>query len=130
MSTHRLGVLAALLLAGGAAAAALWPDGSEAEVVTVRREDFRVTVEATGKLEAAVAFDIGPPSVRDFWQYNLKWMIPEGSTVKKGDVIARFDTTKLDDRLRDYQAQLETRADHARPGATAIQLRGLGHGGR
>lgn len=72
------------------------------------REDFAVTVEATGKLEAAVAFEIGPPSVRDFWEYNLSWMIPEGTLVSEGDVIARFDATQLDERLRDHRAAHET----------------------
>jgi len=72
------------------------------------REDFRLTVEATGTLEAAVFYEIGPPSVRDFWQYNLTWMTPEGSTVTAGDVIARFDAQRLDDRLRDHRAELET----------------------
>ena len=75
---------------------------------TAVRGDFRLTVEATGTLEAAVFFEIGPPSVRDFWQYNLTWMIPEGSTVKEGEVIARFDAQRLDDRLRDHRAELET----------------------
>jgi len=75
---------------------------------TAVRGDFRLTVEATGTLEAAVFYEIGPPSVRDFWQYNLTWMIPEGSTVKEDEVIARFDAQRLDDRLRDHRAELET----------------------
>jgi len=74
----------------------------------VHKGEFRETVEATGSLEAAVAFEIGPPSARDIWQYNLSWMIPEGTYVKKGDVIARFDTTDLDDELRRHRADLET----------------------
>jgi len=75
---------------------------------TAVRGDFRLTVEATGTLEAAVFYEIGPPSVRDFWNYNLTWMISEGSTVKEGEVIARFDAQRLDDRLRDHRAELET----------------------
>jgi RND family efflux transporter MFP subunit len=35
-------------------------------------------------------------------------MIPEGTSVKKGDVIARFDTTDLDEELRKHRADLET----------------------
>ena len=74
----------------------------------VERGDFRLLVEATGKLEAAVAFEVGPPSVRDVWSYNLTWMIPEGSQVEKGSVIARFDATEINDRLRERRAELET----------------------
>jgi HlyD family secretion protein len=83
-------------------------DNDPERTATALREDFRLTVEATGTLEAAVFYEIGPPSLRDFWQYNLTWMIPEGSTVKQGDVIARFDAQQLDDRLRDHRAELET----------------------
>ncbi len=75
---------------------------------TAIKEDFRITVEATGTLEAELFFEIGPPSVRDFWQYNLTWMIPEGSKVEKDQVIARFDAQRLEDRLRDHRAELET----------------------
>jgi HlyD family secretion protein len=101
---------ALLLLAVGMAAAARWArtDGRSGSTLTLESEDFRVLVEATGKLEAAVSYEVGPPSVREFWEYDLTWMIPEGKQVQKGDVVARFDTTELDDRLRDYRAELET----------------------
>lgn len=102
-------VIATLLLVAGAALAARWTRGAtNASSAVVAQEDFRVVVEASGKLEAAVAFEIGPPSVRDFWEYNLTWMIPEGSRVSEGEVVARFDTTQLDEQLREFSAQLET----------------------
>lgn len=75
--------------------------------VRVVREDFEISVEASGKLEAAVAFEVGPPSVRDVWRYNLSWMVPEGKTIAEGDVVARFDATEMDDRLREHRASLE-----------------------
>jgi len=89
-------------------AARLMKHGLPYDEAKVHKGEFRETVEATGSLEAAVAFEIGPPSARDIWQYNLSWMIPEGTYVKKGDVIARFDTTDLDDELRRHHASLET----------------------
>jgi len=99
-----------LAAAVGIVAASRWTGEEQDSRTTaeVERGDFVATVDATGKLEAAVAFEIGPPSARDFWQYNLEWMIPEGTRVKKGDVIARFDTQELDDRLRTDRADLET----------------------
>lgn len=107
---QRLAIPALVLLGAGVVFAARWIPGENADSSshTVAREDFRVLVEATGKLEAEIAFEIGPPSVKDYWQYNLSWMIPEGSRVKKDEVIARFDTTQLDDRLREHRADLET----------------------
>ena len=79
-----------------------------ATTAVCERSDIALTVDATGTLEAAVAYEIGPPSVQGFWEYNLSWMIPEGSIVNKGDVIARFDATQIEDRLREHRAALET----------------------
>jgi HlyD family secretion protein len=75
---------------------------------SVVREDFRVVVPATGRLKAAVSHEMGPPSVRDVWNYNLKWMIREGARVRPGDVVLRFDTTDLDEKLLQYETSLET----------------------
>ena len=95
-----------------AIAAAGWAisrrEADEMATAKVVRGDFRATVEATGSLEASVAYEIGPPSVQDFWQYNLSWMIPEGSRVKAGEVLARFDGTQLEQRMREHKAALET----------------------
>jgi multidrug efflux pump subunit AcrA (membrane-fusion protein) len=100
-----------LVVAGAAAALAAtrWLAGEApaAGSAPVLREEFRAAVEATGRLEAAVSYEVGPPSVADFWEYSLTWMIPEGSRVAQGDVIARFDATVIDERLRDHRAKLE-----------------------
>ena len=107
---RRVTVLIALLLVPGLLIASRWLGGSGSDVDTALavREEFRAVVTATGKLEAAVAFEVGPPSVPEIWSYNLSWMIPEGSRVNEGDVIARFDPTEMDDRLRNHNAELET----------------------
>ncbi len=84
------------------------PSGSDENLFQVTRQDFRVLVEAGGSLEAAVYYEMGPPSVKDFWNYNLTWLIPEGAKVTKGQVVARFDGQELEDRLRDFKAELET----------------------
>lgn len=72
------------------------------------REDFRSVIAATGTLEAAVSNQLGPPSIPDFWSYNLTFMAPEGSLVTAGTPVARFDATQIEDRLRESQAELET----------------------
>lgn len=72
------------------------------------RGDFSVLVQAGGTLEAAIYYEMGPPSVKDVWNYNLTWMVPEGALVKVAQVVARFDAQELEDRLRDDRAELET----------------------
>jgi RND family efflux transporter MFP subunit len=106
---RRMIALAVVLIGGmGATAARLaWPGGDSGSKSRAVREDFTVQVNASGKVEAALAFEIGPPSASGYWSYDLQWMIPEGSRVKAGDVIARFDTTQLDDNLRNHRADLE-----------------------
>lgn len=99
-----LGALGAL---GLSVAAWIGQRGDDDPTARVLREDFAVVVEAPGKLEAAVAYDIGPPSVRDVFSYNLSWMIPEGKVVAEGDVVARFDATEMEEQLRDHRAALE-----------------------
>ena len=79
---RRLAWLAIPIGVGVASLAFLGSGGSHDErTSTATREEFRLTVEATGRLEAALAYDVGPPSVRDVWNYNLKWMVPDGSNV-------------------------------------------------
>ena len=88
---------------------ALWMRGGDpSRWVQVESADLPIVVEAPGKLESKVHVEIGPPSVRDVWQYNLAWMIAEGSWVEQDDVIARFDGTDLEDQLRKERATLET----------------------
>ena len=109
MSRRRILATSLIVLAAAGAAAMKWnTTGGRPGTARVLREDFRVLVEATGRLETAVAFEIGPPSVQDFWEYNLTWMIPEGSRVKKGEVVARFDPTQIEERLREHRAARET----------------------
>ena len=103
----RTAIVLAAVVAAGLLTMRFYRGGEpEAEAAAVR-DEFRAVVEASGRLEAAVAYEIGPPSIQDFWEYNLTWMIPEGKRVQQGEVIARFDTTQIDEQLREHQAQLE-----------------------
>lgn len=109
-TTKKVAFAAAVVaaLTGGAFAWQALRPTDDRSTVTAQRGDLPLTVEATGKLEAAVAYEIGPPSVPNMWNHNLQWMIPEGTRVKKGQVVARFDATEIDEQIRDFEAQLET----------------------
>ncbi len=97
-------LLAALAAAGCGESKLSREDGRR---IVVQRQDFRVIVPATGRLKAAVSSELGPPSVRDTWNYNLKWMAREGKRVKTGDTVLRFDATELDEKLLTYGTNLE-----------------------
>ncbi|ANM28453.1 hypothetical protein ABI59_00650 [Acidobacteria bacterium Mor1] len=100
--------LAAVIGAGAYVALRSSDDSAGGRTARVERGELVTRVQATGTLEAEVAYEIGPPSIQGFWEYNLSWMIPEGSYVKEGDVVARFDATEIEDRLRNHRAALET----------------------
>lgn len=103
-------VVAAATLAtvGVLARAAIFGPGRASGSTLVTREEFRSVIDATGTLEAAVSNQLGPPSIPDTWSYNLTFMIPEGSLVKAGTPVMRFDSTQIEDRLRESQAEFET----------------------
>lgn len=52
------------------------------------------TVPARGELVASEALPVAlPPGIR--MGFNIAWMAPEFSEVRKGDVVARFDDTQI-----------------------------------
>ena len=113
MSRRRtVGIAAGAVVVLGAALflarAAIFGPSDDARAFEATREDFRSVITATGALEAAVSNQLGPPSIPDHWSYNLTFMAPEGSVVKAGTPVARFDATQIEDRLRETQAELET----------------------
>lgn len=93
--------LVVILLLAGVAAGAVWlvvsavtEPGSEL-TVSVRRGPFLVTVEVKGRLES-----YGAARVEARGRGNtLTYLAPEGISVKKDDVLARFDDSAWRDRL-------------------------------
>ena len=68
-----------------------------AEVVQGR---FEVTVLAKGKLVAAKSQAVSCP----VWFKPIVWLIPEGTVVKKDDLIVKFDKREIEDGLRAVRA--------------------------
>jgi multidrug efflux pump subunit AcrA (membrane-fusion protein) len=62
--------------------------------VTVNPADLEFKVRAKGELIASESLPIAlPPSIR--MSFNISWLAPEFSDIKKGDVIARFDDVQV-----------------------------------
>ena len=74
----------------------------------VRRGDLVVGVEVTGTLRAVNSQSIAAPALPDVWEYRIAEMAPEGSTVKKGDVVLRFNPSDLKQKLVDTEAERDT----------------------
>jgi multidrug efflux pump subunit AcrA (membrane-fusion protein) len=73
--------------------------------VTVTRTKFVRRVHADGNLRAVKATPIAAPqSEGDFGALKVAWLAPDGTAVKKGDVLVRFDPSAPEKQLRDGEA--------------------------
>jgi hypothetical protein len=69
----------------------------------VERGDLAVTVHERGSLEAADVADLAceiKARGKDGVAASIKWLIPEGSAVKKGDRVAELDAPVVRDELK------------------------------
>ncbi|HTK82098.1 MAG TPA: efflux RND transporter periplasmic adaptor subunit [Bacteroidota bacterium] len=71
----------------------------------VRRGEFRISIKSSGEIRAANSFTLTTPRVR-YGQMQIVYLIPEGTTVKAGDVIVRFASTDVDKTIADKEAEL------------------------
>jgi len=87
------------------------PAESSEVTVEVERGLFEVVVFTTGELEAKNSVDIkGPSGLRSagIWNVRITDLIPEGTTVKKGDYIAALDKSELADKISNASSNLAT----------------------
>jgi biotin carboxyl carrier protein len=100
------GAAAAAVLAGGwAVSRESLPKSAWAEVA---RDDLVLTVDVTGMLQAVNSSPIGPPQVADGFDFKIAMMAPEGSDVTAGVPVLSFDTSELDRKLLEKQAESES----------------------
>ena len=72
-------------------------------LVPVRKTDLTVEVKGSGRLEAAQSVRITVPLS---WK-AITWLVPEGTSVKKDELIVQFEKKDLEDEVR------TSRADYA-----------------
>lgn len=99
-----LGLPGAWLLARGPAA----PD--TALVAVVKRGEFKVTVTTAGELRAPKFVQItAPPNSQQAGQYQMKIasIVPEGTIVSAGEVVAELDRSTLATRMAEVSLALQ-----------------------
>jgi RND family efflux transporter MFP subunit len=107
--------LALLVIAiGGSVAWFKWPSTASAAeaslVAPVRHGDFKVVVTTTGELRASKFVQVtGPAQAQavNVYQTKISSIIPEGTVVKEGDVIAELDRAPVATRLNDVTLNLQ-----------------------
>ncbi|MGH7714280.1 MAG: efflux RND transporter periplasmic adaptor subunit [Gemmatimonadaceae bacterium] len=99
-----VGASSALLMARGTAAP------TSAVVARVKRGDFKVVVQTAGELRALRDIKItGPMTLQQAQVFNVKIasIIPEGTVVKEGDVVAELDKTPAATKMADVTLALQ-----------------------
>ncbi|HKJ69041.1 MAG TPA: efflux RND transporter periplasmic adaptor subunit [bacterium] len=79
-------------------------------IITPKRGEFRVTVTATGELQAKNSILIyGPQTARSsrISQMTITRLVPEGTVVEKGDFVAELDRSEINTRIKDEQLDLQ-----------------------
>lgn len=81
-----------------------------AVVATVSRGPFVSVVETSGELRAKDAVQIMAPAQAmqvGAWQMKISSLVPEGTVVKAGEVVAEIDRSTLANRLTDVNLALQ-----------------------
>jgi HlyD family secretion protein len=100
---------AMVLLSVGAYAALRWAGGSKTggdiQLFQVTRRSFPIVLQETGELKAAHITDVrceleGRPTII--------WLVPEGTHVKKGDLLVELASDEIDDQIRDADIRVAT----------------------
>jgi HlyD family secretion protein len=81
------------------------PDASAPVVEVLTRADFIDRLEAQGELKSAQNTALNVPGA-SFEQRQLEYMIPDGSRVQKGEVIARFKSDSTRKELSQQEIEL------------------------
>lgn len=71
----------------------------------VRRGEFLVSIKSSGEIRATNSFTLATPRLR-YGQMQIIYLVPEGTTVKPGEIIIRFAPTEVDKMISDKQAEL------------------------
>jgi HlyD family secretion protein len=102
------GVVGALALGAISWNASARDDGAPTAVA--RLDALLQTVDVEGEIAAAGSLDLGPPIVPDMWEYKIAFLADEGTSVKSGQPVVRFDPAALQRQLDDKQAEFEEAA--------------------
>ncbi len=105
--------------------AALWPSTAETGApVSVTRGDLVLTVDVDGELEAVRSREIGCPPIPEV-EFKIAFMAPEGTEVKEGDPVLRFDTEALERLLAQKRAEYEEAATKVEQKTIDLEMKRL-----
>lgn len=99
----------AALLGVGMLVAACGSDEMPVASETVAQGPLTISVRGEGELRSAKPTPLNVPG-KNWAQRQVEWMLPEGSLVKKGDVLARFVSPEGEQQLAQAMIDLQRNA--------------------
>ena len=82
------------------------PGAVELATFPVTKGEFVVSIVQKGEILAQKSETISVPEDVHVNTMQIVYLAPEGSRIKKGDVLVMFDTSELDTRIEDREAQV------------------------
>ncbi len=84
------------------------PTGTTADVsipvATVKKINLRDTIIERGTLSSQQSIEIN--CEMDQWENKIISILPEGTVVKKGQTVVRFDSSRLEEKISDYEQRV------------------------
>jgi len=111
--TRWVALLAIIAAATGVSAWYFAPAGTKddsAVIARVKKGDFHVVVTIAGELRAKKFVQIqGPLNMQqaEIWQTKISSLVPEGTVVKEGDVVAELDRSAIAAKLAEISLALQ-----------------------
>ena len=99
-----VGLVIVIVLGGYIAVNAIFTKTYDIPTTPVRQGTMVIGQKVTGVVDAARAYTISAPRIRNL---QITWMAPEGSRVKKGDPVLKFDATQQMTDLNDQRSNLK-----------------------
>ncbi|GAA4882763.1 hypothetical protein GCM10023333_16300 [Ferrimonas pelagia] len=86
---------------------------SEQNTVMVSEGQLPQRIEVSGQLLSADSQNVLPPVVDRVWQFQINQLVPEGSAIEQGQVLARLDTSELRERIKIESGKLRAKEQDA-----------------
>jgi RND family efflux transporter MFP subunit len=83
---------------------AVFSISTEIPTALVGKGEFLISLNVNGSVDAKRAYTVTAPRIRGL---QITWLAPEGSMVKEGDPVIKFDATQQQADLTDHQSSLK-----------------------
>ena len=97
-------VLLIVLFGGYYGVNAIFTRSADIPIYDVRQGEFLISQKVSGEVGASRAFVISAPRIRNL---QITWLAKEGSRVKKGEPVVKFDATQQTADLTDHMSSLK-----------------------